>query len=139
MVLRLNGYGAWIESEDKPLAEHAVEVKDDDIYICSEEGKVSGRRWITSSLPWNPDRPLTSPIHQEFILHFDDDGSHLTTPSTPYGRSLKITIDGLGVDNLWSDPRRKQSSHEVSVGDTVRPYVLAPIDTTGLPIPLSPQ
>lgn len=65
MVLRLHGYGAWIELEGEPLEEYAVEVKGNVIscYICSEEGKVSGRRWATLSLPWNPDRPLTRPIH----------------------------------------------------------------------------
>jgi len=42
MVLRLHGYGAWIESDGKPLEEYAVEVKGDTIscYVCSEEGKV---------------------------------------------------------------------------------------------------
>ena len=42
MVLRLHGYGAWVESDGKPLQEYAVEVKDNVIscYICSEEGKV---------------------------------------------------------------------------------------------------
>ena len=42
MVLRLHGYGAWIESDGKPLEEYAVEVKDNVIscYVCSEEGKV---------------------------------------------------------------------------------------------------
>ena len=42
MVLRLHGYGAWIESDGKPLEEYAVEVKDNFIscYVCSEEGKV---------------------------------------------------------------------------------------------------
>ena len=43
MVLRLHGYGAWIESDGKPLAEYAVEVEGNVIscYVCSEEGKVS--------------------------------------------------------------------------------------------------
>jgi len=42
MVLRLHGYGAWIESDGKPLEEYAVEVKGSVIscYVCSEEGKV---------------------------------------------------------------------------------------------------
>jgi len=42
MVLRLHGYGAWIESDGKPLEEYSVEVKDNIIscYVCSEEGKV---------------------------------------------------------------------------------------------------
>jgi len=42
MVLRLYGYGAWIESDGKPLEEYAVEVNGNVIscYICSEEGKV---------------------------------------------------------------------------------------------------
>ena len=42
MVLRLHGYGTWIESDGKPLEEYAVEVKDNLItcYVCSEEGKV---------------------------------------------------------------------------------------------------
>lgn len=43
MVLRLHGYGAWIESDGKPLEEYAVEVNGNVIscYVCSEEGKVS--------------------------------------------------------------------------------------------------
>lgn len=43
MVLRLHGYGAWIELDGVPLEEYAVEVKDNVIscYVCSEEGKVS--------------------------------------------------------------------------------------------------
>jgi len=42
MVLRLHGYGTWIESDGKLLEEYAVEVKDNVIscYVCSEEGKV---------------------------------------------------------------------------------------------------
>ena len=42
MVLRLHGYGAWIESDGKPLEEYAVEVEGNVIscYVCSEEGKV---------------------------------------------------------------------------------------------------
>jgi len=42
MVLRLHGYGAWIESEGKPLEEYGVEVEGNVIscYVCSEEGKV---------------------------------------------------------------------------------------------------
>lgn len=45
MVLRLYGYGAWIESDGQPLEEHAVEIKDNVIscYVCSEEGKVSSQ------------------------------------------------------------------------------------------------
>ena len=42
MVLRLHGYGAWIESDGIPLEEYAVEVNDNVIscYVCSQEGKV---------------------------------------------------------------------------------------------------
>lgn len=42
MVLRLQGYGVWIELDGEPLEEYAVEVKDDVIscYVCSEEGRV---------------------------------------------------------------------------------------------------
>ena len=42
MVLRLRGYGAWIESDGKPLEEYAVEVEGNTIscYVCSEDGKV---------------------------------------------------------------------------------------------------
>ena len=39
MVLRLHGYGAWIESDGKPLEEYAVEVKDN---TCSLG---EGRGW----------------------------------------------------------------------------------------------
>lgn len=44
MVLRLHGYGAWIELDGKQLEEYSVEVKGNVIscYVCSEEGKVSG-------------------------------------------------------------------------------------------------
>jgi len=46
MVLRLHGYGAWIQLDDKPLEEYAVEVKGNTIscYVCSEEGKVRTER-----------------------------------------------------------------------------------------------
>lgn len=42
MVLRLYGYGAWIEVDGQPLEEYATEVEDNAIscYVCSEEGKV---------------------------------------------------------------------------------------------------
>jgi len=42
MVLRLHGYGAWIELDGEPLEEYAVEVKENVIscYVCSEERKV---------------------------------------------------------------------------------------------------
>jgi hypothetical protein len=64
MVLRLHGYGAWVELGGKTLEEHAVEVKDNVIscYICSEEGKVSGCLGATPSLSSSPDRPLTRRI-----------------------------------------------------------------------------
>lgn len=54
MVLRLHGYGAWIESNGAPLEEHAVEVKGNVIscYICSEEGKVKAE-------------PLQSPVQSK--------------------------------------------------------------------------
>jgi len=110
MVLRLHGYGAWVELGGKSLEEHAVEVKDNVIscYICSEEGK-------------------------EFILHFDDDGSHfhpLTSPASRYGRALTIKMDGLSVDQSWGDFMAKQTSSGVHADNTIRPYVFAPIDTT---------
>ena len=56
MVLRLHGYGAWIESDGKPLDEYAVEVKDNVVscYVCSEEGKV----WTNHPSPlWNSNTP----------------------------------------------------------------------------------
>lgn len=60
MVLRLYGYGAWIESDGKPLEEYAVEVDGDVIscYICSEEGKV--RIAPLPSLLYDSSFPLTS-------------------------------------------------------------------------------
>ncbi|KAF9646401.1 hypothetical protein BDM02DRAFT_3188875 [Thelephora ganbajun] len=110
MVLRLRGYGAWIESDGIPLEEYAVEVKDNIIscYVCSEEGK-------------------------KFVLHFDDDGSHYleqTIPFGHYGRSIKVKMDGQQVENLWGDSMKKLRSVGVYVGDIVRPYIFAPITTT---------
>ena len=56
MVLRLHGYGAWVEVGGQHLEEYAVEVNDNVIscYICSEEGKVNGCRRLTLSLPSSP-------------------------------------------------------------------------------------
>ena len=53
MVLRLHGYGAWIESEGQSLEEYAVEVKDNVIscYVCSEEGKVRAEPYQVSCVP----------------------------------------------------------------------------------------
>jgi len=53
MVLRLHGYGAWIESDGKPLEEYAVEVKDNVIscYVCSEEGKVRAEPHQVPQIP----------------------------------------------------------------------------------------
>lgn len=65
MVLRLHGYGAWVELGGQPLEEYAVEVNDNVIscYICSEEGKVSGCLRATPSLSCSPDRLLTRSTH----------------------------------------------------------------------------
>ncbi|KAF9792069.1 hypothetical protein BJ322DRAFT_1026940 [Thelephora terrestris] len=110
MVLRLHGYGAWVESDGKPLEEYAVEIKGNVIscYICSEEGK-------------------------EFALNFDDDGSHLRqfpAPFETYGRVVKIKMDGPDVDCLWGEFMGELKSRGMRVGDILRPYVFAPIDTT---------
>jgi len=60
MVLRLYGYGAWVELDGKLLEEYAVEVNGNVIscYICSEEGKV--RVAPLPSLLYDPSSPLTS-------------------------------------------------------------------------------
>ena len=133
MVLRLHGCGAWVESGGKPLEEYAVEVKDNVIscYICSEEGKVSCLR-VTLC---NQNPPLTRHICQQFVLHFDDDGSHLyqsPAPPNTYGRTVRIRMDGADVDHIWCRFMEKVSSEGMRRGNIVRPYIFAPIATTGL-------
>lgn len=110
MVLRLHGYGAWVESDGIPLEEYVVEIKDNVIscYICSEEGK-------------------------EFTLHFDDDGSHLhqfAAPFEAYGRVVRVKMDGPDVDCVWGEFMAKVTSCGMRTGDLVRPYAFSPIDTT---------
>jgi len=135
MVLRLHGYGAWIESEGKPLEEYGVEVKDGVIscYVCSEEGKV---RSLPESL-WNPSSPLTGYVHKTFVLHLDDDGSHcsgLVNPSHCYGRKTTIKMDGTTVEKLWGDFKLELKSDGMRVGDHILPYIFAPVETTGLAV-----
>jgi len=109
MVLRLHGYSAWIESDGNPLEEHAIEIKDNVVscYICSEEGK-------------------------EFVLQFDDDGStpQVNTQFVCHGRSLKVKVDGFCTDHVWGHFMMKGTSCGAQVGDTIRPYIFTPIDTT---------
>lgn len=140
MVLRLHGYGAWIELDGEPLEEYAAEVKGNIIscYVCSEEGKV--RAAPLPSLPCDPNSPLTRYVDKEFVLHFDDDGSYSSgqaTTSGSYGRSISIKIDGQKVENVWGSVEREIKSDGMPDGDIVRPYIFAPIATTGSSAALS--
>ena len=129
MVLRLHGYGVWVESNDKPLEESAIEVKGNVIscYICSEEGQVS----CTCPL-CNLASLLTRRIHQQFSLHFDDDGSHSNQlPVANQGQVIVIKMDGTEVDRVWNPSMAKIASHGMRSGDIIHPYIFAPIDTTG--------
>jgi len=56
MVLRLHGYGAWIETDGIPLEEYAVEAQGNVVscYVCSQEGKV--RVMVFLSLLYNANR-----------------------------------------------------------------------------------
>ena len=134
MVLRLHGYGAWIESDGEPLEEYAVEVKDNVIscYVCSEEGKVRTRPPRTSCAIQVP--PLTRCVHKNFVLHFDDDGSHHSGHATFFdynGRTVFVKMDGLRLASYWGSSKSKIISDGARVGDIVHPYIFAPIDTTG--------
>jgi hypothetical protein len=134
MVLRQHGYGVWIELDGEPLEEYAVEVKGHVIscYICSEEGRV--RTAPLSSLLFDPNSPLTRYVHKKFVLHFDDDGSYSSGQATPfgsYGRSVTIRADGQHVESVWGGVMQKLTSDGMRDGDIVRPYIFAPIDTTG--------
>ena len=68
-----------------------------------------------------------------FVLHFDDDGSNYPVHAAPdsYGRAVDIKIDGSRVALLWGTFKRKITSDGLATDDTVRPYIFAPIDTTG--------
>jgi len=110
MVLRLRGYGAWIESDGEPLEEYAIEVEGDTVscYICSEEGK-------------------------GFVLHFDDDGSAYpgdSALSDNRGRSTAVKIDGSLADRVWGGFKREVISEGVQKGDFVKLYDFTPIVTT---------
>lgn len=140
MVLRLYGYGAWIESGNEILEEHAVEVKENVIscYVCSEEGKV--RVVLPHGLLCIPKSSLTRYFRKEFTLYFDDDGSHSCEQVTTYGlygRSVGIKMDGQQVEYLWSGVKQKVKSEGMPSGDIVQPYIFAPIDTTGSSVALS--
>lgn len=74
-------------------------------------------------------------------MRFDDDGSHFHQPIAPFGRcgrGLKVKMDGLEVDSVWGGSMTKTTSDGVQVGETLRPYIFAPIDTTGLSTTSSP-
>lgn len=73
-------------------------------------------------------------------MHFDDDGSHflqLAAPIARYGRALRVTMDGVGVAHHWGDLMAKQTSYGAFEGNAIRPYIFAPISTTGLSTALS--
>ena len=40
-------------------------------------------------------------------------------------------MDGSRVGNVWGDFKQKLTSDGVCVGDFVRPYIFASVDTTG--------
>jgi len=132
MVLELRGYSAWIESDDESLEEYAVEVKGNTIscYICSEEGKVRTEPPRVLSPLCGPSVLLTRYVHKEFILHFDDENSR------PCSRGIDVRIDGSLVDSLWGDNGEELTSDGMVVGDFVRSYTFARIDTTGLSVTL---
>jgi hypothetical protein len=134
MVLRLHGYGAWIETDSIPLEEYAVKVEGNIIscYVCSEEGKV--RSSAAPCVLRDPSSPLTRCVYKKFVLHFDDDGSHSsehTTPDKGYGRTIVAKMDGSLVSCLWGDFKEKITSEGMPDGDIIRPYLFAPINTTG--------
>lgn len=81
-----------------------------------------------------PHPPLIRCVLKNFVLHFDDDGTHyhgLAAPFDCYGRTVDIKVDGSRVANRWGSFRRAITSDGMHVGDIVRPYVFAPIETTG--------
>ena len=77
---------------------------------------------------------MTKCIHKKFVLHFDDDGSYYAGLPPPHysGRVIDIKMDGSRVACFWGDLKQKATSDGMRVGDAVRPYTFAPIDTTGL-------
>lgn len=48
-----------------------------------------------------------------------------------HGRSINIKMDGQKVESVWGSVKKKITSDGMPDGDIVRPYVFAPIDTTG--------
>ena len=132
MVLRLHGYSAWIESDGEPLEEYPLGTEGNVIscYVCSEEGKVNSE----SPVHDDPSPSLTRCAHKDFTLHFDDDGFNYISEerNTLYGRTINVQIDGSKVDTLWGDPEEVLTSDGMHVGNTVRPYFFAPVETTGL-------
>ena len=95
-----------------------------------------GQGWATPNLlPYYiPVPTLIRCVHKNFVLHFDDDGSHYSGFAAPfdcYGRAVDIKVDGSRVANRWGSFKREITSDGMHVGDIVRPYVFAPIETTG--------
>ena len=91
---------------------------------------------------WNASSPLTRFVHKRFLLHFDDDGSHfsgLDNPSRDDGRKISVKMDGTQVKKLWGGFKEKLISDGMRVGDRIRPYIFAPVETTGLSVTSSPQ
>lgn len=81
-----------------------------------------------------PHPPLIRCVYKNFVLRFDDDGSHcsgLAAPLDYYGRMVDIKVDGSRVATCWGSFRREIKSDGMYVGDTIRPYIFAPIETTG--------
>lgn len=91
-----------------------------------------GRKGLGSATPSFP--PLIRYVHKNFVLHFDDDGSHYSGSAAPfdyYGRAVDIKVDGSRVASRWGSFGREITSDGMHVGDILRPYVFAPIETTG--------
>lgn len=124
MVLDLRGYTAWIESDGERLEEYAVEVKGNTIscYVCSEEGKVKAE---LSRVLRGPSFLLTERVQKQFILHFYDENPN------PCSRGIDVKIDGSLVDTLWGDRGESLTSDGMAVGNRVRSYTFARIETTG--------
>jgi len=48
-------------------------------------------------------------------------------------------MDGIRVKNLWGNFKEKSQSDGIRVGDHIRPYIFAPVETTGLSVTSSLQ
>ena len=100
-----------------------------------------GRKGEDRGLLCDLHSPLTGCVYKQFVLHFDDDGSHSCTEAATthgiYGRTVSVKMDGQRVAYLWGDLMGHIKSDGMPEGDFIRPYAFAPIDTTGLLVALS--